>query len=206
MLSMLILDIIVIITVNELMNQVYLKLNLPSVTSTSLDQVVAHKLSTIRNADLIAVVSGGCIIETGTHKELINCPNGHYAKLAKLQTQFSFDDQDQNQELGVLSAARSSTGRPSTARSSPAIFPKSPLPDDTTTSSSLVSHPPPSFPRLLSLNAPEWKQGLIGTISAIAFGSVQPLYALTIGGMISAFFAQSHEEMSHRIRTYSIKE
>ena len=82
------------------------------------------------------------------------------------------DDQDQNQELGALSAARSSAGRPSTARSSPAIFPKSPLLDDQATPSQ-VSHPPPSFKRLLSLNAPEWKQGLIGTLSAIAFGSVQ---------------------------------
>ncbi|KAG5107885.1 hypothetical protein AAZX31_16G072600 [Glycine max] len=165
--------------------------------------VVAHKLSTIRNADLIAVVSGGCIIETGTHNELITKPNGHYAKLAKLQTQLSIDDQDQNPELGALSATRSSAGRPSTARSSPAIFPKSPLLDDQATPSQ-VSHPPPSFKRLLSLNAPEWKQGLIGTLSAIAFGSVQPLYALTIGGMISAFFAESHQEMRHRIRTYSL--
>src|ERR1044072_5952923 len=113
------------------------------------------------------------------------------------------DDHDQNQEPGVFSAARSSAGRTSTARSSPAIFPKSPLPDDMTTPSP-VSHPPPSFPRLLSLNSPEWKQGLIGTLSAIAFGSIQPLYALTIGGMISAFFADSHQEIKHRIRIYSL--
>ncbi|CAJ2636682.1 unnamed protein product [Trifolium pratense] len=168
--------------------------------------VVAHKLSTIRNADLIAVMSNGCIIETGTHNELINIPNGHYAKLAKLQTQLSInDDQDQNQEQQniLLSAARSSAGRTSTARSSPAVmFPKSPLPNDIITSQ--VSHPSPSFSRLLVLNSPEWKQGLIGTLSAIAFGSIQPIYALTIGGMISAFFATSHQEMKHRIMNYSL--
>ncbi|WJX30177.1 ATP-binding cassette, sub-B (MDR TAP), member 8 [Trifolium repens] len=168
--------------------------------------VVAHKLSTIRNADLIAVVSNGCIIESGTHNELINIPNGHYAKLAKLQTQLSInDDQDQNQEQQniLLSAARSSAGRTSTARSSPAVFfPKSPLPNDIITSQ--VSHPSPSFSRLLCMNSPEWKQGLIGTFSAIAFGSIQPIYALTIGGMISAFFATSHQEMKHRIMNYSL--
>ncbi|KAK7314407.1 hypothetical protein VNO77_32929 [Canavalia gladiata] len=164
--------------------------------------VVAHKLSTTRNADLIAVVNGGRIIETGSQNELMNRPNGHYANLAKLQTQLSMDDQDQNVEVGVVSAARSSAGRASTTKSSPIIFPKSPLPDGTTLSP--ISHPPPSFTRLLSLNAPEWKQGLIGTLSAIVFGSVQPLYALTIGGMISAFFAQNHQEMKHRIRTYSL--
>lgn len=187
------------------MNKVYLH-STSKLIPIEFQQVVAHKLSTIRNADLIAVMSNGCIIETGSHNELINHPNGHYANLAKLQTQSTIDDHDQNQEQAasiLLSAARSSAGRPSTARSSPIIFPKSPLlPNDTT--QSIVSHPPPSFPRLLSMNSPEWKQGLIGTLSAIAYGSVQPLYALTIGGMISAFFAESHEEMRHRIRNYSL--
>lgn len=153
-------------------------------------------------------MSNGCIIESGTHNELINTPNGHYAKLAKLQTQLSInDDQDQNQEQSILlSAARSSAGRTSTARSSPLIFPKSPLPNDIIISqvSHSHSHPSPSFSRLLFLNSPEWKQGLIGTLSAIANGSIQPLYALTIGGMISAFFAKSHQEMKHRIMNYSL--
>ncbi|PQQ10641.1 putative ABC transporter B family member 8 [Prunus yedoensis var. nudiflora] len=163
--------------------------------------VVAHKLSTVRNADLIAVVSGGCIIEIGSHNQLINRQNGHYAKLAKLQRQFSCDNVDQEQ-ISVSSVTRSSAGRLSTARSSPAsTFAKSPLPLET---SQPLSHPPTSFYRLLSLNSPEWKQGLIGSLSAIAFGSVQPVYALTIGGMISAFFVQSHEEMRARIRTYSL--
>ncbi|ONH97948.1 hypothetical protein PRUPE_7G220300 [Prunus persica] len=163
--------------------------------------VVAHKLSTVRNADLIAVVSGGCIIEIGSHNQLINCQNGHYAKLAKLQRQFSCDNVDQ-ERISVSSVTRSSAGRLSTARSSPAsTFAKSPLPLET---SQPLSHPPTSFYRLLSLNSPEWKQGLIGSLSAIAFGSVQPVYALTIGGMISAFFVQSHEEMRARIRTYSL--
>lgn len=44
----------------------------------------------------------------------------------------------------------------------------------------------------------------MGSLSAIAFGAVQPVYALTVGGMIAAFFAESHEEMRARIRTYSL--
>ncbi|KAL2479880.1 ABC transporter B family member 18 [Abeliophyllum distichum] len=162
--------------------------------------VIAHKLSTIKNADLIAVVSGGCIVETGTHNDLIE-RNGHYAKLAKLQRQFSSMDQEQNAEAQVSSAARSSAGRKSTAKSSPAIS-LSPLPS--TNASQPVSYRPPSFSRLLSLNSSEWKQGLIGSLSAIAFGAIQPVYALTIGGMISAFFSPSHEEMHARIEKYTI--
>jgi subfamily B ATP-binding cassette protein MsbA len=42
--------------------------------------VVAHRLSTIMNADVIYVMSGGKIIETGNHAELIS-KNGIYARL-----------------------------------------------------------------------------------------------------------------------------
>lgn len=46
--------------------------------------VVAHRLSTIKNADEIAVVANGKIVEQGNHDELIAL-DGEYAKLYKLQ-------------------------------------------------------------------------------------------------------------------------
>ena len=42
--------------------------------------VVAHRLSTIKTADKIAVISGGEVIELGNHAELLE-KNGQYAKL-----------------------------------------------------------------------------------------------------------------------------
>lgn len=44
--------------------------------------VVAHRLSTIRNADLIYVIEKGKIVEQGKHEELIS-KNGEYAALYK---------------------------------------------------------------------------------------------------------------------------
>ncbi|KAL2929023.1 putative ABC transporter B family member 8 [Bienertia sinuspersici] len=165
--------------------------------------VVAHKLSTVKNADMIAVINSGQIMETGSHKDLINKTNGHYAKLAKMQKQLSCNETDQNYEMDVTSSVPRSAGRLSTARSSPAVF-GTPLPDFEDPESSTKSSSPPSFSRLLSLNLPEWKHGLIGSFSAVAFGAVQPTYALTIGSMISAFFVTNHEEMKSRIRQYSL--
>ena len=46
--------------------------------------VVAHRLSTIKNADRIAVIAQGKIVESGTHAELID-QAGMYADLYKLQ-------------------------------------------------------------------------------------------------------------------------
>ncbi len=46
--------------------------------------VVAHRLSTIKNADEIAVVANGRIVEQGTHTELLD-KNGIYADLYELQ-------------------------------------------------------------------------------------------------------------------------
>ncbi|KAL7530590.1 LOW QUALITY PROTEIN: hypothetical protein ACHAXR_003577, partial [Thalassiosira sp. AJA248-18] len=47
--------------------------------------VVAHRLSTIRNADMIAVVDKGKIAETGTHDELMAIDGGGYQALVQAQ-------------------------------------------------------------------------------------------------------------------------
>lgn len=46
--------------------------------------VVAHRLSTVENADLIAVMSQGVVKEIGTHTELLQL-RGMYYHLVKAQ-------------------------------------------------------------------------------------------------------------------------
>lgn len=48
--------------------------------------IVAHRLSTITNCDLIVVMDKGLIVESGTHKELLN-KKGYYFELYKNQFQ-----------------------------------------------------------------------------------------------------------------------
>ena len=42
--------------------------------------MIAHRLSTIRNADQILVMEKGCLIESGTHDELLK-KDGKYAQM-----------------------------------------------------------------------------------------------------------------------------
>ncbi|KAM2348591.1 hypothetical protein ACFX1X_012208 [Malus domestica] len=51
--------------------------------------VVAHRLSTIKSADLIAVLKNGVIAEKGKHEALINIQDGIYASLVALRASAS---------------------------------------------------------------------------------------------------------------------
>ncbi|MBS7262984.1 MAG: ATP-binding cassette domain-containing protein [Eubacteriales bacterium] len=48
---------------------------------------IAHRISTLRNADFIIVIENGRIVEKGTHDELIRHSDGVYYKLHQLQVQ-----------------------------------------------------------------------------------------------------------------------
>ena len=48
--------------------------------------IVAHRLSTIQGADVIAVVKDGVIVEKGSHDTLIRIEGGAYASLVALHS------------------------------------------------------------------------------------------------------------------------
>ena len=60
-----------------------------SITKDKTSIIVAHRLATVRNADRIVVLDKGRIVENGTHQELMEIRNGHYARL--YETQFSIN-------------------------------------------------------------------------------------------------------------------
>lgn len=47
--------------------------------------VIAHRLSTVQNADLICVLQQGRVVEQGTHTQLMDLDGGLYRRLFKAQ-------------------------------------------------------------------------------------------------------------------------
>ncbi|TKW39674.1 hypothetical protein SEVIR_1G194900v4 [Setaria viridis] len=181
-------------------------LDLASVGRTTI--VVAHRLSTVRNADMIAVMQSGEVKEQGSHDDLIANENGLYSTLVRLQKTKDSGEANKISGIGTMSAAIGQSNRHSMSRrfswalrSSSARSVGDAKDVDSIDKPSLSA---PSFKRLLMLNAPEWKQALMGSFSAVLIGSIQPIYAYVMGSMFSVYFLTDHGEMKDRTRVCAL--
>jgi ATP-binding cassette, subfamily B (MDR/TAP), member 1 len=183
-------------------------LDLASTSRTAI--VVAHRLSTIRNADMIAVMQSGEVKELGSHDELNAIENGLYTSLTRLeqQTRDLHEVDDEISRIGSSSIAAGQSSRHNMSRESSLVSRSSPgrLMGDVGNDESIVKQsslpPVPSFRRLLMINIPEWKQMLIGSFSAVVLGAIQPVHAYGMGSMFSVYFLADHAEMKEKTRVY----
>ncbi|KAI9111388.1 hypothetical protein K1719_017078 [Acacia pycnantha] len=128
--------------------------------------VVAHRLSTIRNADVIAVVQGGKIVETGSHDELIANPNSVFASLVQLQGAVSLQAHPSvGPSLGQLSSARYSRELSRTTTSLGGSFRSDKESIGCVDADEVDSGKTKnvSARRLYSMIGPDWYFGVIGT-------------------------------------------
>ncbi|XP_031403164.1 ABC transporter B family member 15-like isoform X2 [Punica granatum] len=165
--------------------------------------VIAHRLSTIRNADIIAVVQNGQLIQ---HKD------GLYTSLVRLQQTEPTDDRSTTAVTATASSPLANTLADTSNASSRRLSLMSHSSSASRVSSLIEPGtvpdngplPVPSFRRLLALNLPEWKQAILGCLSAVLFGAVQPLYAFAMGSMVSVYFLVDHNEIKDKTRTYAL--
>ncbi|XP_006236061.1 phosphatidylcholine translocator ABCB4 isoform X2 [Rattus norvegicus] len=156
--------------------------------------VIAHRLSTVRNADVIAGFEDGVIVEQGSHSELIK-KEGIYFRLVNMQTsgsqilseEFEVELSDEKAAGGVAPNGwkarifRNSTKK--SLKSSRAHQNRL----DVETNELDANVPPVSFLKVLRLNKTEWPYFVVGTLCAIANGALQPAFSIILSEMIAIF-------------------
>ncbi|XP_038883131.1 ABC transporter B family member 9-like [Benincasa hispida] len=176
--------------------------------------VVAHRLTTIRNADTIAVVHQGKLLEQGTHDELIKNPDGAYSQLIRLQertttgieteTKPMNDGIDLDKTMGSsgskrISVIRSISRGSSGSRRSFTINYAIPgsvhihdeeIDDEGPKRNEMDTEKPKnvSMKRLATLNKPEVPVLLLGCIAAVLGGMVFPIFGLLLSSAIGMFY------------------
>ncbi|KAG2676652.1 hypothetical protein I3760_12G063700 [Carya illinoinensis] len=149
--------------------------------------VVAHRLSTIRNADVIAVVQGGEVIETGNHEELISNPNSAYASLVQLQESGTMQ---RYPSLGRPPSLRFSRELSRTTASFGASFrsDKESVGRFGADGGETVKSKRVSAKRLYSMVGPDWVYGAVGTLCAFIAGAQMPLFALGVSQALVSYY------------------
>ncbi|NWU88536.1 MDR1 protein, partial [Upupa epops] len=174
--------------------------------------VVAHRLSTVRNADLIAVFEGGVITEQGSHFELLD-KKGIYYKLVNMQAIEAEvpSEKDEN----ALSVKKSESEpeceesltiglrRRSTRRSIKRPAAQNDESDEKTSSSNEVV-PPAPFLKILKLNKPEWPYFVVGTLSAVINGALQPAFSVIFSEIIGIFSETDKNLLREKSNLYSL--
>ncbi|XP_055661392.1 ATP-dependent translocase ABCB1 isoform X2 [Falco peregrinus] len=175
--------------------------------------VVAHRLSTVRNADLIAVFEGGVITEQGNHFKLLE-RKGIYYKLVNMQAieaEVPLSEKDQNALSAKTSESESEfeesltkgLRRRSTRRSMKKPGAQNDDPGEKT--SSLDEELPPApFLKIMKLNKTEWPYFVAGTFCAIINGALQPAFAIIFSEIIGIFSETDKNVLREKSNLYSV--
>uniref|UniRef100_H3AJ76 ATP binding cassette subfamily B member 4 n=1 Tax=Latimeria chalumnae TaxID=7897 RepID=H3AJ76_LATCH len=169
--------------------------------------VIAHRLSTVQNADVIAGLQNGVIIEQGTHEELMK-GNGLYYTLVSTQTFSDGADEvtqktvDDKNSPETKSAPSQSLRRRSTHTSfKKTLSEKSSV---TTIEPADGNVPPVSFLRVLKLNKTEWPYFVLGTFCAIINGGLQPAFAIIFSKIIGVFAEPDKDVVREKSNMFSL--
>ncbi|CAA0813219.1 ABC transporter B family member 11 [Striga hermonthica] len=143
--------------------------------------IVAHRLSTVKYADSIAVIHRRKIVEKGSHSELTQNPEGAYSKLIQL-TQNPHQDTNEPEIKSESDALSLSFSRslPTSSSATQTVAPPKPK-------HKLSLH------RLARLNKPETPELILGSLAAVVNGSVLPLFGLLFSSTIRTFYEPAHK-------------
>jgi ATP-binding cassette subfamily B (MDR/TAP) protein 1 len=146
--------------------------------------VIAHQLSTIRNADRIAVIDKGKVREIGTHEELMGKPDGRYRRLQAMQNLYAQEEDDP--ELEDRASGLIETSKPVEKRADDDGDGEAELEVDEQRASENAKRA-----RLLAESDKFYF--LVGGIGAVFFGLMFPSWGFVFAYMIEILYTQVEE-------------
>ncbi|GLE05342.1 hypothetical protein PINS_up014355 [Pythium insidiosum] len=176
--------------------------------------VIAHRLSTVRNADKIVVLSGGRIVEQGVHDELIKTESSLYRQMYEMQEltakEEAVEDGDEDftdgppaDAMASLTAGinRNISSNSADARRASFMSTKS---DESILHVEKNDIVKPSFSvmKVFQLSAPERKFFYTGMVGAAFSGCALPASSLLVSGMISSMTVQYGKWLSSNDKSY----
>ncbi|XP_028672963.1 ATP-binding cassette, sub-family B (MDR/TAP), member 4 [Erpetoichthys calabaricus] len=173
--------------------------------------VVAHRLSTIQNADIIAGFQDGVIIEQGCHSELMS-RKGVYFSLVNTQTFSKESSEEYLEEKGTDEMSPSANSlneltlfhRGTSQKSAEKVETPEEKADEQATGSSDENIKRASFFTVLKLNKTEWPYLAVGTFCALVNGGIQPAFAIIFSRVIEVFAETNKEIMQQRSYMFSL--
>ncbi|WZY85665.1 hypothetical protein YC2023_032049 [Brassica napus] len=161
--------------------------------------VVAHRLSTVRNADVIAVVHEGKIVEFGNHENLVSNPDGAYSALLRLQEAASLEC---NPSLDrTLSRPHNIQYSREQSRTSSCLEKESVTREDGEDQSKEAKV---TMRRLYSMIRPDWLYGICGTLCAFIAGSLMPLFALGVSHSLVSYYEKGWDNTQIEVKKIAI--
>uniref|UniRef100_A0A8C6W760 Bile salt export pump n=1 Tax=Nannospalax galili TaxID=1026970 RepID=A0A8C6W760_NANGA len=183
---------------------------------------VAHRLSTVRAADVIIGFEHGVAVERGTHEELLE-RKGVYFTLVTLQSHGDKTLEEKN--IKGKDATEGDSLKRTFTRGSYRNSLRASLRERSKSQISGLTHEPPlaivdhkstyedskdkdipaeevkpaPIRRILKFNAPEWHYMLVGALSAAVNGAVTPMYSFVFSQILGAFSLPDREEQKSQI-------
>jgi ATP-binding cassette subfamily B (MDR/TAP) protein 1 len=184
---------------------------LDSASSGRTTLVIAHRLSTVKNADLIIVMEKGIIIESGTHEELMKLKKHYYDLVKNQEIKIKEEENEEDSEdegetdpnavqqtqfvepvtshreptvLSRIASSISMTRRQTTGLSDKSIY------EATGKTYGFKDMP---WKRYININKPYWLPNLLGFVGALFNGAIQPAFAFIFAEALNTFTKQGDD-------------
>lgn len=168
--------------------------------------VVAHRLSTIANADRIVVLDEGRVVEEGTHSELL-ASKGHYYSLVSASgadaVTAALADVQPLEADGCGDLLPQELAR---QLSTPRVSVDDAALEDLPSKEKEETEPAYDAPlsRIMAVNRPEWLHIFVGCLASATVGTALPFFAVLFGEVYKALSLEEPEDIRDATAIFAV--